>query len=1046
MAGDRRGPPEAPAGGSATTASLAADTILLVEDEPEVATLLGEYLQTRGYEVQVARTGAEARAALAAGPVDLLLLDLSLPDGNGTVLMREAQSLAARPDVIVVTGHPGLASAIAAVETGAAGYITKPFELPRVGALVEAVIERRRLRSDNARLQAELAQRLREAEALLAISTAITSTLGLQEALGRICQELVRLVGADEGWAYLLDRDSRELRPCVADHGLGGEPSGPDRSVLRLDDQTLRDALGQERRAVWSDDVQRDHRFRAPAFRGLPHQSGLLVPLVLDDEIAGALYVVWRTTRRTFPAAELARVDAIAAQVALVLRNARLYETGCRQRGRLEALVEVSRRIAAVHEPDEILSLIVNEASRLVGAEASAVRLIEGDELVLAAVNEGAASIRAFPRTKAADSLSGLVVTGTRPVVIEDLAHDQRHDPRHARSALDSGYRSFLGVPLRAHGRTIGALNIYTKTPRHFTDEEVSLLTTFADQASLGIEKGQLYAERERRRREAEALAEVGRLLSETLDAEVVGQRIADAVRSLLEVRSSVVYHLDIESGALVAAAVSGDTEPVQRGTVFPHGTGVVALAMHARRPVATPDLLSDPRVTIHPTMRARFEQGRFRSVLAVPLGVEDRVIGALGVGDVAGRVFSDEEVRTVEAFAAQAALALRNARLHGESEQRRRQAEVLSAENARVLEEAEHRKTLLEQVFAATSDGILVLDLNGRITALNRRGGDLLALNPELAVGQVFTAIAERLGKRGTWSEPRPGGLTAAVRAVDETRAGDLAIAAPGARTLHWQSAPTRDATGAAVGITITFRDVTQEREVSRMKSDFVSFVTHQLRTPLSGIRWMLELAGQESTVPDEAAACLADARQAAERLIGLVNDLLDISRLESGRLNVALQRTSLAELTDSVVGDLGPLVRERGHRLSIEGADTVPSVVADPQLLRQVIVNLVSNAIKYQHPGGTIAIRMGRDGQQARWEVRDAGIGIPPEAQPHLFEKFYRADNATTLETEGTGLGLYLVRLIVEHFGGRIWCESAEGQGSTFVFALPARGGETA
>jgi len=234
----------------------------------------------------------------------------------------------------------------------------------------------------------------------------------------------------------------------------------------------------------------------------------------------------------------------------------------------------------------------------------------------------------------------------------------------------------------------------------------------------------------------------------------------------------------------------------------------------------------------------------------------------------------------------------------------------------------------------------------------------------------------------------------------------------------------------------------VTHERQVSQMKTDFVSFVTHQLRTPLAGIKWMLELAAQTPALPADAGSYVDDARAAAERLIGLVNDLLDISRLESGKLSVTLQPTNLRKLTRSTLDDLGTLIREKGHRLSVaEGR--APVVMADPQLLRQVIVNLTSNAIKYTPPGGEIAISLAvEDGGMARWAITDRGIGIPKASLARLFEKFYRADNAHTVETEGTGLGLYLVRLIVEKLSGQVWCESEEGRGSTFIFTLPISG----
>lgn len=233
--------------------------------------------------------------------------------------------------------------------------------------------------------------------------------------------------------------------------------------------------------------------------------------------------------------------------------------------------------------------------------------------------------------------------------------------------------------------------------------------------------------------------------------------------------------------------------------------------------------------------------------------------------------------------------------------------------------------------------------------------------------------------------------------------------------------------------------RDITERKQADQMKSDFVSFATHQLRTPLAGIKWLLELAAQETDSPEDALSYIVDAQASADRLIHLVNDLLDVSRLESGRLAITPQATRLDELTQDVLDEMGLLIREKGHQLSVHGMENLPPVVVDPQLLRQVILNLVSNAIKYTPAPGGIVIRMGETNGQVCWAIQDSGIGIPHAAQRWLFEKFYRAENVLTIETEGTGLGLYLVRLIMERFGGRVWCESEEGKGTTFLFTLP-------
>ena len=222
-------------------------------------------------------------------------------------------------------------------------------------------------------------------------------------------------------------------------------------------------------------------------------------------------------------------------------------------------------------------------------------------------------------------------------------------------------------------------------------------------------------------------------------------------------------------------------------------------------------------------------------------------------------------------------------------------------------------------------------------------------------------------------------------------------------------------------------------------MKSNFVAFVSHQLRTPLSGIKWMLELASDVPALPDDARGYVAEAQESAERLVTLVNDLLDVSRHESGQLAVTLEAVALQPLTHSVLAEMRSLITEKAHRLVLDLAPGAAPVTADLQLLRQAVLNLVSNAIKYTPDNGTISIAVAQYGRSVRWSVTDTGVGIPKASQHRLFEKFYRADNASDVATEGTGLGLHLVRLIIRRFGGEISYRSEEGHGTTFAFELP-------
>jgi len=249
------------------------------------------------------------------------------------------------------------------------------------------------------------------------------------------------------------------------------------------------------------------------------------------------------------------------------------------------------------------------------------------------------------------------------------------------------------------------------------------------------------------------------------------------------------------------------------------------------------------------------------------------------------------------------------------------------------------------------------------------------------------------------------------------------------------------RDELGEPTGLLAVTRDITGRRQVEEMKADFVALTTHQIRTPLAGIKWMLELAANDASLSDETCSHIRDASESADRLIEIVNNLLDSASLENGMLNVAREPTHVGELTRSVLDEFGPAIHDRRLAVSVTGEESVGTLGSDPQLLRQAMLNLISNAVKYTPPGGRITIRMRRAARGVQWEIEDTGIGIPEAARPRLFQKFFRAANASATAPEGTGLGLYLARLVIGRFGGTLEYESDEGKGTIFRFTLPAR-----
>jgi PAS domain S-box-containing protein len=330
---------------------------------------------------------------------------------------------------------------------------------------------------------------------------------------------------------------------------------------------------------------------------------------------------------------------------------------------------------------------------------------------------------------------------------------------------------------------------------------------------------------------------------------------------------------------------------------------------------------------------------------------------------------------------------------------------------------------------------GIFLTDGDGNCLFVNEGWCRLAEMGAEEAQGQGWLGVIHAEDRQRVFHEWH--------RATQDGRpfASEYRFHLPDGKViwLYGTAVALRNDAGEVTGYLGTLTDITERKEADQMKSDFVSFATHQLRTPLAGIKWLLELAREEPGVSEDLLSYIQDARESADRLIKLVNDLLDISRLERGKLTIVPQAISLGELTQNVLDEVSLLVQEKGHHLTLTVTDNLPLVLVDQQLTRQVILNLVSNAIKYTPPKGEIMIEIAQEEAHLRWSIRDSGIGIPKDGLPRLFEKFYRADNAQTIETEGTGLGLYLVRLILGQLAGCIWCESEEGKGTTFVFVLP-------
>ena len=340
-------------------------------------------------------------------------------------------------------------------------------------------------------------------------------------------------------------------------------------------------------------------------------------------------------------------------------------------------------------------------------------------------------------------------------------------------------------------------------------------------------------------------------------------------------------------------------------------------------------------------------------------------------------------------------------------------------------------RATLLDTILESLEDGVIAQDQRGRIQLFNGAAERMFGLSRSEVLGRPLLEVIREY-------ELAEALEAAAIQGVSQTRT--VRLMRPAQRELQIRSAPLRSAVGNLDGAVAVLRDVTEMRRLEQVRTEFVANVSHELRTPLTAIKGFIETL-LDGAVDDPATArrFLEIVRRETDRLVSLISDLLDLSRLESPHLEVQLVPVDLKPLVEECL----ELFRHRAESRSIELSSQLPGALwalGDASLIRQVLVNLVDNAVKYTPPGGRVWISGRREEAWAELAVSDTGPGIPGRALNRVFERFYRVDKARSRDMGGTGLGLSIVRHAVERQGGRVWVESAPGEGSTFRVRLQA------
>jgi two-component system, NtrC family, sensor kinase len=694
-----------------------------------------------------------------------------------------------------------------------------------------------------------------------------------------------------------------------------------------------------------------------------------------------------------------------------------------------------------------------------------------------------------YPMRPSRDSVIARSILDRTVVHVPDAEHDPTVPPASQQLARAVGYRSILGVPMLREGNPIGAIGVGRRDSvgevRPFSNREIELLKTFADQAVIAIENVRLFNETKEALERQTATAEVLKVISRSaFDLQPVLQTLVENATRLCGATSGVIWRFDGEIFRLAADhGVSSELKDSWAQNPFGLGrgsaTGRTALE---RRTVHIHDVLADPEYALVEAQRA----GGFRTILGVPMLREGELVGVFGLQRYEVRPFTDRQIELVTTFADQAVIAIENVRLFQELQARTAQL-TRSVEELRALGEVSRAvsSTLdLEMVLntivsraaqLAGADGASIHEYDDATREFQIRAAHNYA--PELV--ESIRAMPIRLGEglMGLAAERRePVQVPDIVQeGAYQSRLRDMLLrigyrallALPlvredqviGALTVN-RRAPEEFApevvellktfaTQSALAIQNArlFREIADKSQqleaASRHKSEFLASMSHELRTPLNAILGFSEVLAERmfGEVNAKQAEYLQDILSSGRHLLSLINDILDLSKVEAGRLELELGRFHLPTALDNAL----TLVRERATRHGISLTQTVDpgvaDIVADERKVKQILLNLLSNAVKFTPEGGRVGLTATAAESVVTIAVSDTGIGIAPEDQAAIFEEFRQVGRDDTRTQEGTGLGLTLAKKFVELHGGRIWLQSQVGQGSTFSFTLPVR-----
>ncbi len=941
--------------------------------------------------------------------------------------------------------------------------------------LLETFADQAVIAIENVRLFNETKEALEQQTAISEILRVISeSPTDVQPVFDAIAERAMALCNAGLGFTTRFDGEKMHL---AAVRGLSPEALDSTVALFPLkpapNSATGRSIL--ERTPVQIPDTLAEPNY-AFAVVGQEMRGVLAVPLIREGRVVGSI-AVGREEPGSFSDKLVSLLQTFADQAVIAIENVRLFNETEEALEQQTAISEILRVISeSPTDVQPVFDAIVERAMALCNAETGAAIRFDGELLHLAAIRGFSPEVieagrAAFPVKPGRDLISGRAILERAPVQIPDIVAD----PDFPIPAAAQEVRSLLGVPLMREGRVVGAIAVARKETGLFPDKLVNLLETFADQAVIAIENVRLFNETKESLEQQTAVSEILRVITESpSDVQPVLEAVADRAAGLCDAASASIFLTEGDNLRHVTSRGPHANEVTTVELVPIDRTSTNGRAVLDRRTVQVEDMQAEAdEFPLGHEIAHRLDH---RTIVVAPLLREGQPFGTITLRRQEVRLFSDPELALLRTFGDQAAIALEHVRLFNETkealEQQTATAEVLRVISSSVADTAPVFEKILDScqhLFAAEQLGIFLVGDDGQLHIGAVRGEQLETLNNEFPMPLENTATAIAIRERRPVHYPDVAAMDdvpeSIRRAFDQVGSSYSIAFAPmmledrSVGSIAVLRVPPNPFTDKEIKLLTTFADQaviaientrlfheiankSHQLEVANQhKSEFLANMSHELRTPLNAIIGFSEVLIERmfGELSDKQADYLEDIHGSGKHLLALINDILDLSKIEAGRMELEVETFDAAAALDNTLTLIRERAQQHGIELSLDTDGGLGEFRADQRKFKQIMLNLLSNAVKFTQDGGRIGVRAALEGDVLEVAVSDTGIGIAEQDQAAVFQEFRQVGGDYTNKQEGTGLGLALIRRFVELHGGSLRLNSEPGRGSTFTFTLP-------